>query len=113
MDLNEQSDLGLSRLHTLLQDLMIQTDGLDKKALEVSDHIDCSALEQGAVGNSPITDGQTKLDIVPKEEEEQAEQELRTWIEEEKYRLYLWSTTVQKKVTQNTETDGYDYPFLD
>ena len=40
-------------------------------------------LEQGAVGTAP-KDGQTKLDAVPKEEEEQVVWELRMWIEEEK-----------------------------
>ena len=64
------------------KDMMIQTDELDKKALEVLT-TPIPPLEQGAVGTAP-TDGQTKLDTVPKEEEEQATWELRTWIEEEK-----------------------------
>ena len=55
---------------------MIQTDRLDKKALDVSTTL-IAPLEQEA------KDGQTKLDTVPKEEEEQAERQLRTWIEEE------------------------------
>ena len=68
------------------KDLMIQTDGLDKKALEVSTTL-IPPLEQGAVGTTP-KDGQTKLDTVPEEEEEQVAQALRTQIEEEKYTLH-------------------------
>ena len=45
--------------------LMIQTDGPDKKALEVST-TPIPPPEKGAVGTA-ITDGQTKLDLVPKE----------------------------------------------
>ena len=89
---------------------MIQTDGLDKKALEVSPTW-TPPLEQGAVGIAP-KDGQTKLDTVPKEEEEQAVQELRTWIEEEKYRLYIGQLSLEESDT-DTETNGSDYPFLD
>ena len=62
--------------------LTIQTDGPDKKALEVSATL-IPPPEQAAVGTA-ITGGQTKLDIVPKEEEEQAAWELRMQIEEEK-----------------------------
>ena len=51
-----------------LKDLMIQTDGLDKKALEVST-TPIAPLEQGAVGTA-LKDSQTKLDTVPKEEEQ-------------------------------------------
>ena len=50
--------------------LMIQTDGPDKKALEVST-TPIPLPEQAAVGTA-IIDGQTKLDVVPEEEEEQA-----------------------------------------
>ena len=52
------------------KDLTIQTDGPDKKALEVLT-TPIAPLEQGAVETAP-KDGQTKLDTVPKEEEEQA-----------------------------------------
>ena len=89
--------------------LMIQTDGLDKKAPEVST-TPIPPPEQGAVGTA-TKDGQTKLDIVPKEEEEQAVQELRMWIEEEKYRLYLSQLSPEESYT-DMETDGSDYPFL-
>ena len=51
------------------KDLMIQTDGLDKKAPEVST-TSIPQLEQGAV-QTASKDGQTKLDTVPKEKEEQ------------------------------------------
>ena len=57
-------------------------------------------------------DSQTKLDTVPKEEEEQVVQELKTWIEEEKYRLYLGQLSPEESDT-DTETDGSDYSFLD
>ena len=56
--------------------LMIQTDGPDKKAPEVSTTL-IPPPEHGEVGTA-TTDGQTKLDIVPEEEEEQVVQELRT-----------------------------------
>ena len=55
--------------------LMIQTDGLDKKVLEVLTTL-ILPLEWGAVGTAP-KDGQIKLDTVPKEEEEQVAPELR------------------------------------
>ena len=51
-----------------IKDLMIQTDGLDKKAPEVST-TPIPPLEQGAVGTAP-KDGQIKLGTIPKEEEE-------------------------------------------
>ena len=93
------------------KDLMIQADGPDKKALEVST-TPIPPLEQGAVGTAP-KDGQTKLDAVPnKEEEEQAAQELRTQIEEENYRLYISQLSLEESDT-NTQTEGSDYPFLD
>ena len=87
--------------------LMIQTDGLDKKAMEVSITL-IPLPEQGTVGTA-ITDGQTKLDIVPEEEEEQVAWELRTWIEE-KYRLYLGQLSPEESET-DMEMDGSDYPF--
>ena len=59
-----------------------------------------------------ITDGQTKLDIVPEEEEEQVAQELRTWIEEEKYRLYISQISPEESET-DMETDGSNHPLLD
>ena len=90
--------------------LMIQTDGPDKKALEVSTTL-IPLPEQGAV-EIAITDSQTKLDIVPKEEEEQAAQELRMWIEEEKYRLYLGQLSPEESEI-DMETDGSNYPYLD
>ena len=49
--------------------LTIQTDRLDKKAPEVSTTL-IPLPEQGVVGTA-ITNGQTKLDVVPKEEEEE------------------------------------------
>ena len=66
-----------------LKDLMIQTDGLDKKVPEVSTTL-IPLTKQGAVGTAP-KDGQTKLDTIPKEDKEQVAWELRTQIEEEKY----------------------------
>ena len=48
--------------------MIIQTDGLDKKALEVSTTL-IPLSEQEAVGTA-TKDGQTKLDVMPKEEEE-------------------------------------------
>ena len=89
---------------------MIQTDGLDKKAPEIL-NTPIALLEQGAVGTAP-KDSQTKLGTVAKEEEEQAERELRMWIEEEKYRLYLGQLSLKESNT-DTEMDGLDYPFLD
>ena len=73
----------LDSVETLpFQGLTTQTDGQDKKALEVLD-TPIPPLEQGAVGTAP-KDGQTKLDAVSEEEEGQVAQELRMWIEEEK-----------------------------
>ena len=92
------------------EDLMIPTDGPDKKAPEVST-MPIPPLEQGAVGTAP-RDGQTNLDAVPEEEEEQAAQELRIWIEEEKYRLYIGQLSLEESNT-DMEMDGSDYPFLD
>ena len=56
--------------------LMIQINGLHKKALEVSTTL-IPLPEQEAVGTAP-KDGQTKLDTVPKEDKEQVVWELRT-----------------------------------
>ena len=92
------------------KNLMIQTDRLDKKAPEVL-ATPIPPLEQGAVGTAP-KDGQTKLDTVPKEEEDQAVQELKTWIEKEKYRLYLSQLSPEESDT-DMEMDGSNYPFLD
>ena len=89
--------------------LMIQTDEPDKKTPEVLTTL-IPPLEQGAVGTAP-KDGQTKLDTVPKEEEEQAAQELRTQIKE-KYRLYIGQLSLEESDT-DTEMDGSNYPFLD
>ena len=59
--------------------LTIQTDGLDKKAPEVSTTL-IPPPEQGAVGTA-ITDGQTKLDIVPRRRGRTGDaQDLRTQI---------------------------------
>ena len=77
--------------------LMIQTDGPDKKAPEVSTTL-IPPPEQGAVGQA-TKDGQTKLDVVPEEEEEQVAQELRMQIEEEKYRLYLGQLSPEESNT--------------
>ena len=85
--------------------LMIQTDGPDKKAPEVSSTL-IPLPEQEAVGTT-ITDDQTKLDVVPKEDEEQAAWELRMQIEEEKYRLYLGQLSPEECET-DTEMDGSD-----
>ena len=69
------------------KDLTIQTDGLDEKAPEILTTL-IPLPEQEAVGTAP-KEGQTKLDIVRKEDKERAAWELRTQIEEEKYRLYI------------------------
>ena len=89
---------------------MIQTDGPDKKAPEVSTTL-IPPPEQGALGTA-TKDGQTKLDVVPTEEEEQVTWELRTQIEEEKYRLYLDQLSPEESDT-DTEMDGSDYPSID
>ena len=68
-------------------------------------------LEQGTVRTTP-KDGQTKLDTVPEEEEEQAAHKLRMQIEEEKYRLYIGQLTPEESDT-DMEIDGSDYSFLD
>ena len=57
-------------------------------------------------------DGQTKLDTVPKEEDETAVWELRMQIEEAKYKLYISQLSMEQSDTE-TEMDGSDYPFLD
>ena len=62
--------------------LMIQTDGPDKKAPEVST-TPIPPPEQGAVGTA-TKDGQTKLDVVPKEEEEQVARELKMQLSQKK-----------------------------
>ena len=90
--------------------MTIQTDGLDKKAPEVLT-TPIPPLEQGAVGTAP-KDSQTKVDTVPKEEEEQAAWKLRTWIEEERYRIYIGQLHLEESDT-DMEMDGSDYPFLD
>ena len=92
------------------KDLMVQTDRPDKKAQEVLTTL-ILPLEQGAVATAS-KDGQTKLDAVPEKEEEQVAWELRMWIEEEKYRLYLSQLSLEVSDT-DMETDGSDYPFLD
>ena len=63
------------------------------------------------MGTAP-KDGQTKLDAVPKEEEKQVVWEIRTQIEEEKYRLYISHLSPEESDT-DTEMDGSNYPFLD
>ena len=63
------------------------------------------------MGTAP-KDGQTKLDTVPKEEEEQVERELRKWIEKEKYRLYLSQLNLEESDT-GMEMDRSNYPFLE
>ena len=63
------------------------------------------------MGTAP-KDGQTKLDTVPEEEKEQVAWELRMWIEEEKYRLYIAQLSPEESDT-DMEMDGSDYPFLD
>ena len=52
-----------------------------------------------------ITDSQTKLDVVLKEEEGQAAQELRMQREEEKYRLYLSQLSPEESEIDTEETD--------
>ena len=70
-----------------------------------------SPPEQEAVGTAP-KDDQTKLDTVPQEEEEQVAWELRMWIEEEKYKLYIGQLSLEES-NKDMEMDGSDYPFLD
>ena len=57
-------------------------------------------------------DSQTKLDIVPEEEEEQAVWELWMQIEKEKYKLYLCQLSPEESDT-DMEMDGSNYSFLD
>ena len=89
---------------------MIQTNRPDKKAPEILTTL-IAPLEQGAVGTAP-KDSQTKLDAVPKEEDEQAVWELRMQIEEEKHRLYIGQLSQEESDT-DMKMDGSDYPFLD
>ena len=61
------------------QSLKIQPDKTEKKALEVST-TPIPPLQQGAVGTAP-KDRISKLDMIPKEQDEMAAQELRMQIE--------------------------------
>ena len=92
------------------KDLTLQTKGLDKKTPEVLT-TPIPPIQQGTVGTPP-KDEQTKLDTIPKEEEEQVAQELWMQIEEEKYRLYIGQLSLEESDT-DMEMDGSNYPFLD
>ena len=92
------------------QGLMIHTDGPDKKTQEVLT-TPIPPLEQEAVGTAP-KDGQTKLETVPKEEEEQVAWELREQIEAGKFRLYIGQLSPEESDT-DIEMNRSDYPFLD
>ena len=61
------------------------------------------------MGTAP-KDGKTKLDTVPKEEEELAEWGLRMQIEEEKYKLYIGQLSMEES-NMDMEMDRSEYPF--
>ena len=90
--------------------LMIWTDRLDKKALEISTSLNLPS-EQGAEGIAQ-KESQPKLDPIAEEEEKQAAQEIRRKIKEVKYKLYVEQLSMEES-DLDMDMDGSDYPFLD
>ena len=90
--------------------LMIQTDRVDKKALEISTTVN-PLLEQGVEGTAPKED-QPKIDPIVEEEEKQAEQEIRRKIEEVKYKHYVGQLSTEDSDI-DMDMDGSNYPFSD
>ena len=92
------------------QNLKIQPDKTDKQAPEVST-MPLPPLEQGVVETAP-KDSISKIDMIPKEQDEMVAQELRMQIEEAKYKLYISQLSTEKS-DMGTEMYGSNYPFLD
>ena len=91
------------------QNLNIQPNKKEEKAPEVST-TPIPMLEQGAVGTAP-KDSLSKLDMVPKEQDEAGTHELKMQIEEVKYKLYIGQLSTEES-DMEAGTDKSEYPFL-
>ena len=89
---------------------MIQTDQPDNKGTGGHDHTDPTTRE-GSSGDSPKR-WPNKIRHSVQRRKEQAEQELRMWIEEAKYKLYIRQLSMEES-NVDTGTDESKYPFLD